>query len=143
MGAPLRLRVAKDTAVPGEAKLDLDQGGTSQGGRSLMHGTVIGPSGGVAMPVNIDDLLPTAKDIQKQAALKEAEKAGQHAERLAAAEAEKQALIDRLSKPSGLSEDEKVKLASTVIQRAVRNGLTEVQVYRFPNTLCTDKGRAI
>ena len=95
------------------------------------------------MPVNIDDLLPTAKDIQKQAALKEAEKAGQHAERLAAAEAEKQALIDRLGKPSGLSEEEKVKLASTVIQRAVRNGLTEVQVYRFPNTLCTDKGRAI
>jgi hypothetical protein len=30
-----------------------------------------------------------------------------------------------------------------VIQRAVRNGLTEVQVYRFPNILCTDKGRAI
>ncbi len=30
-----------------------------------------------------------------------------------------------------------------MIQRAVRNGLTEVQVYRFPNTLCTDKGRAI
>ena len=62
---------------------------------------------------------------------------------MAAAEAEKQALIDKLSKPSGLSEEEKVKLASTVIQRAVRNGLTEVQVYRFPNTLCTDRGRAI
>jgi hypothetical protein len=64
-------------------------------------------------------------------------------ERLAAAEAEKRALIDKLSKPSGLSEDEKVQLASTVIQRAVRNGLTEVQVYRFPNSLCTDRGRAI
>jgi len=25
----------------------------------------------------------------------------------------------------------------------VANGLTEVQVYRFPNALCTDKGRAI
>ena len=95
------------------------------------------------MPVNIDDLLPTAKDIQKQAALKEAEKADEHARRMAAAEAEKRALIDRLSKPSGLTEDEKVKLASTVIQRAVRNGLTEVQVYRFPNSLCTDHGRAI
>ena len=91
----------------------------------------------------IDDLIPTAKDIQKQAALKEAQKADEHAKRHAAAEAEKQALIDRLSKPSGLSEDEKVQLASTVIQRAVRNGLTEVQVYRFPNSLCTDKGRAI
>ncbi len=62
---------------------------------------------------------------------------------MAAAEAEKQALIDELSKPSGLSEDEKVKRASTVIQRAVRNGLHEVQVYRFPNVLCTDRGRAI
>ena len=40
-------------------------------------------------------------------------------------------------------EEEKVRLASTIIQRAVRDGLTEVQVYRFPNSLCTDRGRAI
>jgi hypothetical protein len=98
---------------------------------------------GSAMPENIDDLLPTVKDIQKQAALKEADKAGEYMQRLAAAEAEKRALIEKLSKPSGLSEDEKIKLASNVIQRAVRNGLTEVQVYRFPNSLCTDNGRAI
>ncbi len=91
----------------------------------------------------IDDLIPSAKEIQKQAALKEAQRADEHAKRLAAAEAEKHALIDRLSKPSGLTEDEKVELASNVIQRAVRNGLSEVQVYRFPNTLCTDRGRAI
>src|ERR1700752_1616803 len=91
----------------------------------------------------IDDLIPSAKEIQKQAALKEAQKADEHAKRLAAAEAEKHALIERLSKPSGLTEDEKVQLASTVIQRAVRNGLTEVQVYRFPNSLCTDNARAI
>ena len=95
------------------------------------------------MPEKIDDLLPMAKEIQKQAAIKEAEKADQEARAAAAAEAEKRALIERLSQPSGLSEDEKVKLASSVIQRAVRNGLTEVQVYRFPNMLCTDKGRAI
>jgi hypothetical protein len=95
------------------------------------------------MPEKIDDLLPMAKEIQKQAAIKEAEKADQEARAAAAAEAEKRALIERLSQPSGLSEDEKVKLASSVIQRAVRHGLTEVQVYRFPNMLCTDKGRAI
>jgi hypothetical protein len=99
--------------------------------------------GRLAMPQKIDDLLPTAKEIQKQAALKEAEKTDQNARQLAAAEVEKRALIEKLSQPSGLSEDEKVKLASTVIQRAVRNGLTEVQVYRFPNSLCTDRGRAI
>ena len=95
------------------------------------------------MPLNIDELLPTAQEIQKQAAMQEAGKTEEHAQRLAAAEAEKRALIERLSKPSGLSEDEKVKLASTVIQRAVRNGLSEVQVYRFPNSVCTDHGRAI
>jgi hypothetical protein len=95
------------------------------------------------MPVNIDDLIPNAKKIQQEAALKEAEKAQQYAARAAAAEAEKRALIDRLSQPSGKSEEEKIQLASTIIQRAVRNGLTEVMVYRFPNTLCSDRGRAI
>jgi hypothetical protein len=91
----------------------------------------------------IDDLLPSAKEIQKQAALKEAEKAEQQARQLAAAEAEKRALIEELTKPSGMTEEEKIKRASTVIQRAVKNGLHEVQVYRFPNIICTDRGRAI
>jgi uncharacterized protein (DUF1778 family) len=95
------------------------------------------------MPNKIDELLPTAKEIQKQAAIKEAEKADQQARLIAAAEAEERALIESLSKPSGLSEDEKIRLAATVIQRAVRNGLSEVQVYRFPNSLCTDRGRAV
>ena len=95
------------------------------------------------MPETIDDLLPTAREIQKQTALKEAEKADQYARRTAAADSEKRKLIERLSKPSGLTEDDKVKLASTVIQRAIQNGLSEVQVYRFPHTLCTDNGRAV
>jgi len=95
------------------------------------------------MPSSIDDLIPSANQIRKEAALKEAELADQYARLAAAAEAEKRALIERLTRPSGKSEEEKVQLASTIIQRAVRNGLTEVQVYRFPNSLCTDRGRAI
>ncbi len=91
----------------------------------------------------IDELIPNATQIRKEAALKEAEKAEEYVRAAAAAETEKRALIERLSKPSGKTEEEKIKLAATIIQRAVRNGLTEVQVYRFPNTLCTDKGRAI
>ena len=95
------------------------------------------------MPNAIDDMIPSATQIRKEAALKEAERAEEYAKAAAAAEAEKHALIERLTRPSGKTEEEKIKLASTVIQRAVRNGLTEVQVYRFPNSLCTDKGRAI
>jgi hypothetical protein len=95
------------------------------------------------MPDSIDDLIPNANQIRKEAAIKEAEKAQEYARLAAAVESEKRALIERLTRPSGKSEEEKVQLASTIIQRAVRNGLTEVQVYRFPNTLCTDRGRAI
>jgi hypothetical protein len=63
--------------------------------------------------------------------------------RQAAAEAEKQALVERFEKPSGVSDEERLKREAAIIQRAVNNGMTEVQVIRFPNTLCTDKGRAI
>ena len=93
--------------------------------------------------LNIDEMLASAKEIQKQSALKEAEKAKEFMRAKIAAEAEKRELIEELAKPTGLSEEEKIKRASAVIQRAVRNGLHEVQVYRFPNIICTDRGRAI
>jgi hypothetical protein len=87
--------------------------------------------------------LPTAKDLMKQIALKEAEKASEYMRHQTAAEAEKKALIDRLRKPSGVSDEEALQRLMVIIQRALSNGLTEVQVSRFPNSLCTDGGRAI
>jgi hypothetical protein len=91
----------------------------------------------------IDDVLPTAKDLQKKLALAEAEKAAESGRRAAAEEAEKKALLEHLLKPSGVSEAERMKRAAAIIERAVTNGQTEVFVGRFPNLLCTDHGRAI
>ena len=90
-----------------------------------------------------DQLLPTANDVMKKLALAEAEEASKQARKLAEAEAEKKALLDQLGKPSGLSDEEAIQRAIKIIERAVSNGRTEVQVHRFPNQLCTDKGRAI
>src|ERR1700727_855515 len=59
------------------------------------------------MSGKIDDLIPSAKELRKQASIKEAEKAEEHLRWVAAADAEKRALIEKLSKPSGLSEDKK------------------------------------
>jgi hypothetical protein len=87
--------------------------------------------------------LPTAKDLMKQIAQKEAEKASEYMRRHAAADAEKKALMEKLTKPSGVSDEEALRRVAVIIQRAVSNGLTEVQVARFPNKLCTDGGRAI
>jgi hypothetical protein len=95
------------------------------------------------MSEKIDDLIPSASELRQRVSLKEAEKAEERLRGMAAADAEKRALIEKLSKPSGLSEQQKIELASNVIQRAVHNGLKEVQVYRFPNSLCTDRGRAV
>ena len=95
------------------------------------------------MTTTVDDLLPTAKDLMKKLALAESEKAAESARRHAAQEAEKKALMDQLLKPSGVSDEERMRRAAAIIQRAVSNGLTETQVARFPNSLCTDRGRAI
>jgi hypothetical protein len=95
------------------------------------------------MTTRPDELLPKASDIMKKVALAEAEEAAKQARKLAEAEAEKQALLDRFKKPSGVSDEEGIRRAIKIIERAVSNGLTEVQVCRFPNNLCTDPGRAI
>jgi hypothetical protein len=90
-----------------------------------------------------DDLLPTAGDFMKKLALSEAEEAAKQARKLAEEEAEKKSLLDHFRKPSGVSDEEGIRRAIKIIERAVSNGRTEVQVHRFPNQLCTDKGRAI
>ena len=92
---------------------------------------------------DLDALLPTAKEIMQKAALAEAEEATKHAREKAKADAEKKALLESLSKPSGVSDEEGIRRAVRIIDRAVKNGLSEVQVHRFPNQLCTDRGRAI
>lgn len=87
--------------------------------------------------------LPSAQQMMEKLALAEADKAAEAARKHAAAEAEKKALLDKLAAPSGVAEEERMKRAAAIIERAVANGLTEVLVIRFPNSLCTDKGRAI
>lgn len=87
--------------------------------------------------------LPTAKQAMEMLAQAEAEKASEALRHKKKADAEKKALIDKLSEPSGISEQEAVKRATEIIQRAIKSGLTEVEVFRFPNALCTDHGRAI
>ena len=95
------------------------------------------------MQTNIDALLPSAKDLRQKIAMAEAEKASEAVRRHSQEEAEKKSLLDHLTKPSGVSDEEAIRRASVVIQRAVGNGLNEVRVFRFPNALCTDHGRAI
>ena len=95
------------------------------------------------MTNNPDALVPSANEVRQQIALAEAEEAKKQAQAQAAAEAEKKALIEQLSKAPGTSDEEAIRRGLEIIHRAVKNRVTEVEIIRFPNELCTDKGRAI
>ena len=95
------------------------------------------------MTNNLDALVPSAKEVMQQIALAEAEEAKKQARAQAEAEAEKKALIEQLRKSSGTSDEEAIRRGLEIINRAIKNRLTEVELIRFPNELCTDKGRAI
>lgn len=87
--------------------------------------------------------LLSVKELQQKIALAEAAKASAAMKAHDAAEKEKQEMLDRLTRPSGLSDDAVSEKASIIINRAVENGLTSVQVFRFPHSILTDNGRAI
>ena len=85
----------------------------------------------------------SAKELMAKIAKVEGEKASKAMKAHEAAEAEKKALLDRLTHPSGLSDEAVMEKAAIIVNRAVENGMTSVQVFRFPNSVCTDSGRAI
>ncbi|MGZ8360047.1 MAG: hypothetical protein ACXWUX_05950, partial [Allosphingosinicella sp.] len=90
-----------------------------------------------------DISVPSAGDYAKKLALAEADEAAKEARLKRQADADKKSLLDQLNKPSGVSDEEAIQRAVKMIEGAVRNRLHEVQVYRFPNALTTDRGRAI
>ena len=82
----------------------------------------------------------SAQELRKKIAIAEGERASAAMKKLDAAEDEEKALLEKMSRPSGLSDDEVLEKASIIINRAVENGLSAVQVYRFPHTLCPITG---
>ncbi|MGO3934476.1 hypothetical protein NP284_40040 [Rhodopseudomonas pseudopalustris] len=93
--------------------------------------------------MQVDDLLPKASDCLKRVAEIQGEKALEYLRLQEAKDAEKRALLEQLSKPSGVADDERMRRAAAIIKRAADSGLLEVEIGRFPNSLCTDSGRAI
>ena len=91
----------------------------------------------------LDTLVPSAREFAQKIAIAEAEEAAKDSKIRHQAELDKKALLDQLTNPSGVSDEEAIQRALKMIENAARNRLKEVQVYRFPNQLCTDNGRAI
>ena len=84
-----------------------------------------------------------AKELREKIALAEGAKATAAMKAHEAAEKEKREMMERLTHPSGLSDEQVIEKASAIVHRAVENGQMSVQVFRFPHSICTDNGRAI
>ena len=84
-----------------------------------------------------------AKELREKIALAEGAKATAAMKAHEAAEKEKREMMERLTHPSGLSDEQVIEKASAIVNRAVESGLMSVQVFRFPHSICTDNGRAI
>jgi hypothetical protein len=85
--------------------------------------------------------LPTARELAEKLAKAQADKAMAAVKAQEVEEGKTKALIEKLSHP--VEERELLEKAVILVNRAVENGQTSVEVFRFPHALCTDNARAI
>jgi len=85
----------------------------------------------------------SADGIKRRMAEREAAKAAEEARHMREQEEHQKAVMEEFHRPPDRTPDQLMQLITTLVDRAADQGQTEVQVYRFPNELCTDRGRAI
>jgi hypothetical protein len=99
---------------------------------------------------DLSKLIPTAQEVGEKLALVEAEKASAAARKHAEAEAEKKVLLEQISKPSGVSEEERMKRAAAIIDYEFwnrhlrpRGYKLRVQIVDFPDGVPGDVGMTL
>src|SRR6202048_1934104 len=82
-------------------------------------------------------------DLKRRMAEREAAKAAEELRRMREHEEKQKAVMAEFHKPPERTPEQLMQLVTTLVNHAAAGGQTEVQVYRFPNQMCKDRGRAI
>ena len=85
----------------------------------------------------------SAADIKRRMAEREAQRAAEELRRLQAQEEHQKAVMAEFHKPPDRTPEQLMQMVIQLVNRAAERGETEVQVYRFPNAMCSDRGRRI
>ena len=85
----------------------------------------------------------SAADMKRRLAEREAARAAEELRHLKEQEEKQKAVMEELHKPFDGSEEQLMQRVMQLISHATDNGKSEVEVYRFPNTMCSDRGRRI
>jgi hypothetical protein len=82
-------------------------------------------------------------DLKRRMAEHEAAKAAEEASRMREQEEKQKAVMEEFHKPSDRTPEQLMQRVMQLVNHAAEAGQSEVQVYRFPNELCSDRGRRI
>jgi hypothetical protein len=85
----------------------------------------------------------SAADLKRRMAEREAAKAAEELRRMQAQEEQQKAVMAEFHKPPERTPEQLLQSIMQLVNRAAESGQTEIQVYRFPNAMCTDRGRRI
>jgi len=85
----------------------------------------------------------SAADIKRRMAEREAAKAAEELRRMREQEEKQKAVMAEFHKPPERTPEQVLHFVQQLVSHAAEAGQTEVQVYRFPNELCSDRGRRI
>jgi hypothetical protein len=85
----------------------------------------------------------SAADLRRRMAEREAAKAADEMRHVKEQEEKQKAVMAEFHKPPERTPQQLMQLVMQLVNRAAERGQSEVQVYRFPNALCSDRGRRI
>ena len=85
----------------------------------------------------------SAADVKRRMAEREAARAAEEIRRMKEHEEKQNAVMAEFHQPPAKTPEQLLQLVMQLVNQAAEHGQTEVQVYRFPNELCTDRGRRI
>jgi hypothetical protein len=85
----------------------------------------------------------SAADLKRRMAEREAARAAEELRRMQEQEERQKAVMADFHKPPERTPEQLLQLVMQLVNQAAERGQTEVQVYRFPNELCSDRGRRI
>ena len=85
----------------------------------------------------------SATDLRRRMAEREAAKAAEEMRQMKEQQEKQKAVMAEFHKPPDRTPEQLLQLVMQLVNRAAERGESEVQVCRFPNSLCSDRGRRI
>jgi hypothetical protein len=85
----------------------------------------------------------SAADLKRRMAEREAAKAAEELRHVQEQEEKQKAVTEEFHKPPARTPEQLMQVVMQLVSHAAERGQSEVQVYRFPNAMCSDRGRRI